>query len=97
MLVAAEPVEEVLNGKTVWEGGRRLALLRYVYFLDLKNGDIYVGSTNDLRWRFTSHRQGKVASTSANLPATLRSCVAVADEETARRLGGSAWTAGWSG
>jgi predicted GIY-YIG superfamily endonuclease len=30
----------------------------YVYFLELKNGDIYVGSTDDLRRRFASHQQG---------------------------------------
>ena len=27
----------------------------YVYFLQLNNGDIYVGSTNDLKRRFSSH------------------------------------------
>jgi hypothetical protein len=31
--------------------------LWYVYFLELKNGDIYVGSTDDLRRRFASHQQ----------------------------------------
>ncbi|MCQ8871083.1 GIY-YIG nuclease family protein [Mesorhizobium sp. LMG17149] len=29
----------------------------YVYFLQLHNGDVYVGSTNDLRRRFESHQQ----------------------------------------
>jgi putative endonuclease len=60
--------------------------LWYVYFLELNNGDIYVGSTNDLRRRFASHQQGRVVSTSTNLPAVLRSYVAVADEMTARKL-----------
>src|SRR5690242_16140679 len=32
----------------------------YVYFLQLSNGDIYVGSTNDLRQRFSSHQGGHV-------------------------------------
>ena len=30
----------------------------YVYFLQLRNGDIYVGSTNDLRRRLESHQSG---------------------------------------
>jgi predicted GIY-YIG superfamily endonuclease len=30
----------------------------YVYFLQLNNGDIYVGSTNDLKRRFPSHQAG---------------------------------------
>ena len=64
----------------------RLSDLWYVYFLELSNGDIYVGSTNDLRRRMTSHQQGHVISTGKNLPAVLRSYVAVADEMTARRL-----------
>ena len=58
----------------------------YVYFLELSNGDIYVGSTDDLRRRFASHQQGHVISTSQHLPVVLRSDVAVADELTARRL-----------
>jgi putative endonuclease len=57
----------------------------YVYFLELGNGDIYIGSTNDLR-RFESHQQGHVESTKQYLPAVLRSYVAVADEATARPL-----------
>jgi putative endonuclease len=60
--------------------------LWYVYFLELKNGDIYVGSTNDLRRRFDSHQKGTVVSTRTHLPAILRSYVAVSDETTARRL-----------
>ena len=31
----------------------------HVYFLELTNGDIYVGSTNDLRRRFNSHQTDK--------------------------------------
>jgi predicted GIY-YIG superfamily endonuclease len=60
--------------------------LWYVYFLELKNGDIYVGSTNDLRLRFDSHQKGSVVSTRTYLPAILRSYVAVSDEINARRL-----------
>ena len=58
----------------------------YVYFLELKNGDIYVGSPDDLRRRFASHKRGRVASTRLYLPAVLRSYVAVANELNARRL-----------
>ena len=58
----------------------------YVYFLELRNGDTYVGSTNDLRRRFYSHQSGQVVSTRQYLPAILRSYVAVNDEATARRL-----------
>jgi putative endonuclease len=60
--------------------------LWYVYFLELSNGDIYVGSTNDLRRRLSSHQQGCVASTCKYLPVILRSYVAVADEASARGL-----------
>jgi len=58
----------------------------YVYFLELSNRDIYIGSTNDLRRRFKSHQQGHVVSTRQHLPVVLRAYVAVADEVTARSL-----------
>ena len=58
----------------------------YVYFLELKNGSIYVGSTNDLRRRVASHQQGQVASTKAYLPVDLRSYVAVQTQDRARAL-----------
>jgi putative endonuclease len=58
----------------------------YVYFLRLRNGDVYVGSTNDLGRRLKSHVEGLVASTRRLLPAILISHVAVVDEATARSL-----------
>lgn len=58
----------------------------YVYFLELKNGDVYVGSTDDLRRRFASHQKGQVTSTRFYRPVALRSYVAVGDEPNARRL-----------
>ncbi|HWE99263.1 MAG TPA: GIY-YIG nuclease family protein [Caulobacteraceae bacterium] len=58
----------------------------YVYFLALSNGDIYVGSTNDLRRRVGTHRRGQVVSTRALLPLVLKSYVAVESEVVARRL-----------
>jgi predicted GIY-YIG superfamily endonuclease len=57
-----------------------------VYFLSLRNSDIYVGSTNDLRGRFASHIRGHVVSTRAHRPVVLLSYVAVRDENTARSL-----------
>jgi predicted GIY-YIG superfamily endonuclease len=58
----------------------------YVYFLQLSNGDIYDGSTNDLRRRIESHQRGRVNSTRACLPVTLKSYVAVSTERNAREL-----------
>ncbi len=58
----------------------------YVYFLQLRDGDIYVGSTNDLRRRMASHERGQVNSTKAKLPAVLKSYVAVPTEKNARSL-----------
>jgi putative endonuclease len=65
---------------------RRETAVWYVYFLKLKNDDIYVGSTNDLRRRFNSHRNGNVVSTRKFLPVVLSSYVAVQDEIIARKL-----------
>jgi len=58
----------------------------YVYFLQLRNGDIYVGSTNDLRRRVASHEQGQVTSTKSHLPVTLKSYTAISTEKVAREL-----------
>jgi putative endonuclease len=58
----------------------------YVYLLELRNGDIYVGLTNDLRRCINSHSSGQVVSTKNKLPAVLRSYVAVMDEATGRKL-----------
>ncbi len=44
----------------------------YVYVLkSVKDGNNYVGSTNDLRERLTLHNAGKVSSTKNRLPLTL--------------------------
>ena len=58
----------------------------YVYFLQLSDDDIYVGSTNDLRRRVVSHQRGRVNSTKAHLPVVLKSYVAILTEEKARTL-----------
>lgn len=58
----------------------------YIYFLELSNGDIYVGSTPDLRRRYDSHQRGEVLSTKAYCPVKLRAYVAVETEQKAREL-----------
>ena len=58
----------------------------YVYFLQLSNDDIYVGSTNDLKRRIASHEVGHVLSTKALRPVALKSYVAVETEDHAREL-----------
>ena len=58
----------------------------YVYFLKLYNGDIYVGSTDDLKRRFKSHQNGQVLSTCNSRPVVLSAYVAVAGEKSARSL-----------
>ncbi|MEJ0027887.1 MAG: GIY-YIG nuclease family protein [Rhizomicrobium sp.] len=58
----------------------------YVHFLQLENGDLYVGSTGDLRRRVASHGQGRVDSTKSSLPVKLRAYVAVETEVIARSL-----------
>jgi predicted GIY-YIG superfamily endonuclease len=58
----------------------------YVYFLELANADIYVGSTNDLKRRIESHQSGHVQSTQPYCPVTLQAYVAVRTEGHARAL-----------
>jgi len=58
----------------------------YVYFLQLDNGHVYVGSTNDLRRRIDLHVHGHVTSTKAHLPVALKSYVAVETEKVAHDL-----------
>ena len=58
----------------------------YVYFLQLRSGDVYVGSANDLRRRFESNRSGHVTSTKAYLPVTLKAYIGIETEANARQL-----------
>ncbi len=58
----------------------------YAYIFLLRNGDIYVGSTNDLRKRLAAHQRGHVNSTKTNLPVDLQSYVAVSTEKIAREF-----------
>jgi len=43
----------------------------YVYFLKLKNSDIYKGFSDDLKRRISEHNAGKVASTKNYRPVQL--------------------------
>ncbi|MFC1788221.1 GIY-YIG nuclease family protein [Patescibacteria group bacterium] len=45
--------------------------MTYVYYLKLKNGQIYKGVTEDLQRRMYEHESGKVKSTKYRLPVTL--------------------------
>ncbi|OGK48266.1 hypothetical protein A3A93_02245 [Candidatus Roizmanbacteria bacterium RIFCSPLOWO2_01_FULL_38_12] len=43
----------------------------YVYYLQMANGQIYTGSTADLKKRILDHRRGNVNTTSKYLPVRL--------------------------
>ncbi|MGQ0742718.1 MAG: GIY-YIG nuclease family protein [Alphaproteobacteria bacterium] len=58
----------------------------YVYLLQLANESIYIGSTNDLRYRVRSHQRGQVSSTKGYLPVFLKCYIAVPTEKHARAL-----------
>lgn len=48
-----------------------IKLMYYVYFLKLKNNDIYKGSASDLKIRIKEHEAGKVESTRNYRPVKL--------------------------
>lgn len=57
----------------------------YVYVLvSKKDGELYMGSTNDLKKRFAEHNLGRVQSTATRLPLLLIYYEAYAVEEDAR-------------
>ncbi len=57
----------------------------YMYVLkSLKDNNIYLGSTNDLRRRLSEHNTGKVPSTKARRPFELRYYEAYSTEREAR-------------
>jgi putative endonuclease len=58
----------------------------YVYFLELGNGDVDVGSTNDLKRRYGSHESGQVVSTRPFLPVKLKCYIGIETEVNARQL-----------
>ena len=59
----------------------------FVYILkSLKDGDLYVGSTNNLRRRLADHNSGEVDSTRHRAPFTMKAYIAVRDEAKAIEL-----------
>jgi putative endonuclease len=59
----------------------------YVYIIKSKNSEFtYIGSTNDLKRRFTEHNEGLSQSTKHYLPFELLSYIAVLTEAQARSL-----------
>ena len=63
-----------------------VVFMHYVYFLELSNGNIYVGFSSNLKQRFQAHNDGKVPATAGFLPAKLKSYVAVETKEKAMAL-----------
>jgi putative endonuclease len=60
--------------------------MHYVYFLELSNGNIYVGFSSNLKQRLQAHNDAKVPATARFLPAKLKSYVAVETKEKAMSL-----------
>ena len=59
----------------------------YVYILkSLKNGSIYVGSTNNLEKRLRQHNDGENQSTKAYKPWNIAATIAVRTKKKARDL-----------
>ena len=59
----------------------------FVYILkSLKDGDLYVGSTNNLRRRLADHNSGEVDSTRHRAHFTMEAYVAVRDKAKAIEL-----------
>src|SRR3990167_532458 len=46
-------------------------VMRYVFFLMLNNGQVYKGTTEDLKRRMMEHERGKVSSTRNRRPVIL--------------------------
>jgi len=59
----------------------------YEYILkSSKDGQLYVGSTSDLKRRLREHKAGLCVSTRHRRPVTLEAYIAVRDESVARGL-----------
>ncbi len=55
-----------MNGRPIYRAPRHLTLereRRYVYILELDNGNYYIGQTYELESRLAQHKQGKTSST----------------------------------
>ena len=60
--------------------------MAYVYFLELSNKNIYIGSTIDIKRRITDHKKGLVKATKSLLPIRLLAYIVVPTESKAREL-----------
>jgi len=58
----------------------------YVYVLCNRQGQLYIGSTNNLRRRIDEHNSGKTQTTRILGPFRLEAYVAIPDETRARAL-----------
>ncbi len=59
----------------------------YVYIIKSRTNDFrYIGSTNDLKRRFTEHNSGQSESTRPYAPFGMEAYIAVQSESHARRL-----------
>lgn len=58
----------------------------YVYILKLFGGNLYIGSTNDLKRRINEHKTGRSKYTKNKLPIQLEAYIAVRTELIARNL-----------
>jgi putative endonuclease len=59
----------------------------YVYILrSLKDKNLYIGSTDNIRRRLTEHNSGNVDSTKSRMPFSLEAYVAVKDKAKAIEL-----------
>ena len=62
-------------------------MMWYVYVLrSVRDGRLYVGSTDNLKRRLTEHESGRSASTRIRRPLSLEAYVAVKEEATVREL-----------
>jgi predicted GIY-YIG superfamily endonuclease len=52
----------------------------------MKDRDLYVGSTDNIRRRLTEHNSGKVDSTKGRIPFSLEAYVAITDQNKAIEL-----------
>ena len=57
--------------------------MKYVYFLECRDGKIYTGVTGNLDNRIKAHEKGEVNFTKTRLPVKLKSYVAFSDNQKA--------------
>jgi putative endonuclease len=68
-----------------WRGESHPLRMFYVYILKLNNGQLYTGSTGDLKRRMREHKSKKVLATSNLQPCLLVHYEAYLKESDARR------------